>query len=156
MGRTTAVVMLLFWALSVRGQQGPGGRAGGFGQPETAQEKRNVEVVLGFWREIWEGRNAAAIPKYLADGYIEHNNGGANGREAMARIFGGPRPAGFPMMKVVAQTIYARGEYVLLLQDREISSPADPKKIEKVNLVEMFRVYDGLLQEHWMFFPERR
>jgi predicted SnoaL-like aldol condensation-catalyzing enzyme len=111
---------------------------------------------MGFWREIWEGRNASAIPKYLGEGYVEHNNGGSNGRENMARIFGGPRPPGFPEMKVVSQTVYARGEYVLLLQDREIRDANDPKKIQKVNIVEMFRVYDDLLQEHWMFFPQQK
>jgi predicted SnoaL-like aldol condensation-catalyzing enzyme len=147
------VLTLLLFGLCVQAQPGRGNRSG-FAQPQTEQEKRNVAVVLGFWREVWEGRNASAIPKYLAEGYVEHNNGGSNGREAMARIFGGPRPAGFPDMKVVSQTVYARGEYVLLLQDREIRNAANPAKAQKVNMVEMFRVFDGLLQEHWMFFPQ--
>ena len=96
-------------------QRGAGGRGGAFGQPRTEQEKRNISVVLGFWREIWEGRTAGAIPKYMAEGYVEHNNGGSNGGEAMAKLFGGPKPPGFPDMKVLTQTVYARGEYVLLL-----------------------------------------
>jgi predicted SnoaL-like aldol condensation-catalyzing enzyme len=147
------LLTFLVGALSLQAQLGRG-RGGGFTQPQTEQEKRNIAVVLGLWREVWEGRNASAIPKYLAEGYVEHNNGGSNGREAMVSRFGGPRPAGFPDMKVVSQTACARGEYVLLLQNREIRDPADPSKVQNVIMVEMFRVYDGLLQEHWMFFPQ--
>lgn len=147
------VLTFLLVGVCVQAQQGGGSRPG-FAQPQTEQEKSNIAVVLGFWREVWEGRDASAIPKYLAEGYVEHNNGGSNGREAMARIFGGPRPAGFPDMKVVSQTVYARGDYVLLLQNREIREAAAPAKVQRINMVEMFRVFDGLLQEHWMFFPQ--
>jgi predicted SnoaL-like aldol condensation-catalyzing enzyme len=126
---------------------------GGVGQPQTEQEKRNITIVQGFWREVWEKHDPNAVPKYIASGYVEHNNGGVNGLENMIKVFGRPFPPDFPKMKVTSQTIFARGEYVLLTQTREISDPKDQAKVNKISIVEMFRVYDGLLQEHWMFFP---
>ena len=127
----------------------------GVGQPQTEQEKRNIAVVQGFWREVWERHDPNAIAKYIAEGYVEHNNGGINGLENMTKVFGRPFPPEFPKMKVVSQTIYARDEYVLLTQIREITDPKEPAKVNKMNIVEMFRVYDGRLQEHWMFFPQQ-
>jgi predicted SnoaL-like aldol condensation-catalyzing enzyme len=54
---------------------------------------------------------------------------------------------------VVSQSIYARGPFVLLHQQRSIGDPAQPGQTRNVDLIEMFQVDDGLLQEHWTFFP---
>ena len=74
----------------------------GTNQPETAQDRKNIEVLQGFWREVHEGHNGAAVPKYLVEDYIEHNNGGINGDAHMAQMFG-HFPAGFKM-KTISQT----------------------------------------------------
>lgn len=128
--------------------------AQGRGQIQTDQEKRNIAVVLGFWHDVWEGRDGAAVPKYVGENHVEHNNGGTNGLDAMVRNFGRALPAGTVRPKVTSQTVYARNEYVLLLQDRDVPDPADSSKIRKINMIEMFRVYDGKIQEHRMLFPQ--
>lgn len=122
-------------------------------QPQTEQEYKNIAVVTGFWHDVWEGRNGEAVPEYIASGYIEHGAGEANGREAVVQRFGHPLPAGAPRDTVVSQTIYARGPFVILHQTRAVSDPSRPGQARQVDLIEMFEVYDGLLQQHWALFP---
>ncbi len=122
-------------------------------QPQTEQEYKNIAVVTGFWHDVWEGRQGDAVPEYVASGYIEHGAGEADGRAAMAQRFGHPPAPDRPRERVVSQTIYARGPFVLLHQQRMISQPSQPGQSRKVDLLEMFQVYDGLLQQHWTFFP---
>ena len=125
----------------------------GSDQTETAQERKNITVVQGFWREVHQEFQGNAVSKYLAEEYVEHNNGGVNGSARMAQFFGHPPPVA-RRMKTVSQTVYARGQYVLLHQHRVVPDPSQPGKTRDIDMIEMLRVYDGLLQEHWMFFPE--
>jgi predicted SnoaL-like aldol condensation-catalyzing enzyme len=122
-------------------------------QPQTEQEYKNIAVVTGFWHEIWEGRNGNAVPEYVASGYIEHGASEANGRAAMVQRFGHPLPAGTARETLDSQTVYARGPFVLLHQERVVPDPSQPGKTRNVDLIEMFQVYNGLLQQHWTFFP---
>jgi predicted SnoaL-like aldol condensation-catalyzing enzyme len=122
-------------------------------QPQTEQEYKNIAVVTGFWHDVWEGRNGDAVPEYVASGYIEHGAGQANGREAVVQRFGHPLPQGAPRQTVVSQTIYARGPFVLLHQQRTVSDPSQRAATRNVDMIEMFEVYDGLLQQHWALFP---
>lgn len=125
-------------------------------QPQTEQEYKNIAVVTGFWRDIWEGRNGDAVPEYIASGYIEHGAGAADGRAAVVQRFGHPLPPGAPRVTVASQTVYARGPFVLLHQHRVVSEPSQPGKTRRVDVIEMFQVYDGLIQQHWTFLPVER
>jgi predicted SnoaL-like aldol condensation-catalyzing enzyme len=126
-------------------------------QPQTEQEGKNIAMVKDFWREIVEGRDGNAAPKYIAWGYIENGNGAenaTNGRAEMVQRFGRPLPPGRPPIKLVSQTVYASGPFVLLLQDRVGPVPGQPEKSRNVNLIEMFQLWDGLLQQHWIVLPQ--
>jgi predicted SnoaL-like aldol condensation-catalyzing enzyme len=118
----------------------------------TVQERKNISVVHGFWREVHQEFHGEAALKYLAPAYVEHNNGGVNGSARMAQVFGHPPPM-MRQMKTISQTVYARGPFVLLHQHRLVPDPAHPGKTTDMDMIEMMRVYDGLLQEHWMYFP---
>lgn len=123
------------------------------GQVQTAQERRNIAAVMGFWRDIWEARNVSQAPKYVGENYVEHGSDRTNGRDALVKNFGRPLPTGVPRTKVTSQKVYARDDFVVLVQDREGPDPQDPSKTRTYNMIELFRVYDGLLQEHWVLNP---
>lgn len=122
-------------------------------QPQTQEENQAIAVVQGFWHDVWEGRDGNAVPKYVDVGYIEHGAGEANGRDAVVKRFGHPRAAGAPQVSVQSQTVYARGPFVILHQQRKVSDPSQPQNSRTLDLLEMFEVYNGLLQEHWTIYP---
>ncbi len=120
-------------------------------QVQTEQERRNIAVVMGWFHKIWEQRDPTAPPQYMAKNYIEHSDGGRNGIESWMRAR--PLPPPEQRTTITSQTAWARGDFVILLQDRVGPHPSDPSKNGKYSQMELFRVYDGLLQEHWRFLP---
>lgn len=65
------------------------------------------------------------------------------------------KPAAAPRHDAGAQsqTVYARGPFVILHQQRKVSDPSQPQNSRTLDLLEMFEVYNGLLQEHWTIYP---
>ena len=53
----------------------------------TAQEQRNLEHVLNWWREVIQGGHMELTSKYQADDYIQHNPNVPTGRAAFVSFF---------------------------------------------------------------------
>lgn len=122
----------------------------------TAKEKANLQHVLNWWLECLEGRNLEATAKYQADSYIQHNINFPTGRAGFMRIFGErfkaaggpitPPPTKFANPPVVQ---FAKGDFVVLIWEREGKDPADPTKTYKYNTYDMLRIENGKVAEHW-------
>ena len=122
----------------------------------NAREQANLKTVTSWWLECLEGRNLDATVKYQADNYIQHNINFPTGREGFMKIFGErfkaaggpvtPAPAKFANPPVVQ---FAKGDFVVLIWEREAKDPADPSKTYKYNTYDMLRVTDGKVREHW-------
>jgi predicted SnoaL-like aldol condensation-catalyzing enzyme len=118
----------------------------------TAKEKQNLQFVLDWWREVIAGRHVELTPKYQAEDYIQHNINIATGRDAFAKFFGrfgapiNPIPAKLPSPPTVQ---FAKGDFVVLIWEREGKDPADPSKTYKYNTYDMLRLQNGKVQEHW-------
>src|SRR5215831_12098994 len=54
--------------------------------PMNAAEKKNLDTVLNWWREVISGRHSELAPKYQADDYIEHNPTISTGRAAFMKF----------------------------------------------------------------------
>jgi predicted SnoaL-like aldol condensation-catalyzing enzyme len=119
-------------------------------QSRTAQEEKNVKLVLDFWREVLVARHTELAPKYMAEGYIQHNPNVPTGRAGFVTFFSKfpqqPIPATRPNPPIQVLT---KGDLVVLVWDHEAKDPADPSKTYKYNSFDMFRVSDGKIQEHW-------
>jgi len=139
--------ILLLAAAQVLGLVGAGSARA---QAMTAQEKKNVKVVLDFWREVLIARHTDLAPKYMAEGYIQHNPNVPTGRAGFVEFFSKrppqPIPATLPNQPI---KMFAQGDYVVLIWDHDGKDPADPSKTYKYNTFDMFRVTGGLIQEHW-------
>ena len=48
--------------------------------PMTAQEKKNLEMVMTWWREVLYAGHFELAPKYQAETYIQHNPNVNTGR----------------------------------------------------------------------------
>src|SRR5262247_959807 len=118
----------------------------------TPQEQTNLKFVLDWWREVLEGRHLDLAPKYQAENYIQHNINVPTGRAGFVQFFGrlggpiNPIPDKLANPPVVQ---FAKGDFVVLVWEREGKDPADPNKTYKYNTYDMLRIENGKVQEHW-------
>jgi predicted SnoaL-like aldol condensation-catalyzing enzyme len=120
--------------------------------PMTAQEKKNVDFVLNWWREVIYAGHLELTPKYQAEDYIQHNPSVPTGRAEFVEFFKkfskpmNPIPAKMEHPPVVAG---AKGDFVRLIFEQEKKHPHDASKTYYDNSLEVLRIQNGKVQEHW-------
>jgi len=113
---------------------------------------RNKKHVFDFWRIVYEGGHVDQAPKYMAEGYIQHNPNVKSGRAAFMALFGKERPpkAVAPRMKMPVISIMAERDLVMVNHVRKVRDRANPDHIYYITWFDVFRVDDqGLIAEHW-------
>ena len=120
--------------------------------PMNAQEKKNLDMVLNWWREVIQGGHLELAPKYQAEDYIQHNPNIPTGRAGFVEFFSkfakpkNPIPAKLENPPVV---MGARGDFVWLVFETERKDPRDPSKTYHSNSFDVLRIQNGKVQEHW-------
>ena len=120
--------------------------------PMSAQEKKNLDLVLNWWREVLEGGHLDLAPKYQAEDYIQHNPNANTGRAGFIEFFSkfskpkNPIPATLTNPPVVKG---AKGDYVWLIFESEQKDPRDASKTYHSNSFDVLRMQNGKVQEHW-------
>jgi predicted SnoaL-like aldol condensation-catalyzing enzyme len=120
--------------------------------PMTAQEKKNLQFVLNWWREVIYAGHLELAPKYQAENYIQHNPGVNTGRAGFVEFFRklskpiNPIPAKMKNPPVVAG---AKGDFVWLIFEEEKPLPRDNSKTYIDTSLEVLRIENGKVQEHW-------
>src|SRR5579863_3891992 len=120
--------------------------------PMNAQEKKNLDMVLNWWREVIDGGHLELAPKYQAETYIQHNPNVPTGRAGFVEFFSkfakpkNPIPDKMSNPPVV---IGARGDFVWLVFETERKDPRDPSKTYHSNSFDVLRIQNGKVQEHW-------
>jgi predicted SnoaL-like aldol condensation-catalyzing enzyme len=116
--------------------------------PQLAKNKR---FVYDFWREVFEAAHMDLAPKYMAEGYIQHNPLVPTGRQAFIDFFTKVRkPSPIePRVKAPLVSITAEGDLVTLSFVREYPEPSDADKKYTTTWFDMFRIVDGKIAEHW-------
>ena len=115
------------------------------------QQAANKRLVYDFWREVFEAANMDLAPRYMAEGYIQHNPRVPTGRQAFIDFFSKVRkPAPIePRVKAPLVAILADGDLVSMFFVREYPEPGDPSKKYTTTWFDMFRIVDGKIAEHW-------
>ena len=119
--------------------------------PMTAREKKNLQTVLDWWREVIQARHVDLAANFQAEDYIQHNPNIPTGRAAFVEMFG-RRPAVNPIpAKLDPEPVVrgAKGDYVWLIWEREDKDPRDPAKTYHYNTLDVVRLEKGKIQEHW-------
>lgn len=119
----------------------------------TPQEKANLKLVLDWWREGLVAGHAEVVTKYFNEDVVQHNPNFPQGRAAIEALVKrrtpvNPIPATLPPDRMPAKA-FAKGDYVVLIWDREAPDPADPSKKYAYNDFDAFRIQNGKIQEHW-------
>jgi predicted SnoaL-like aldol condensation-catalyzing enzyme len=118
----------------------------------TPKEQANLKFVMDWWREVLESRHLDLTAKYQAENYIQHNINVPTGREGFVTFFGRLGPPVNPIAQKLANppvVQFAKGDFVVLVWEREGKDPADASKTYKYNTYDMLRLENGKVQEHW-------
>jgi predicted SnoaL-like aldol condensation-catalyzing enzyme len=94
--------------------------------PQTApmdkQEKKNLDMVLEWWRVVIQNRQMDQAAKYQAEDYIQHNPNVNTGRAAFVAFFSKlPKPNVADPSKLANQPVVkgAKGDFVWLIWETE-------------------------------------
>ena len=117
--------------------------------PTLARNKRHV---FDFWRIVYEGGHVDQAPKFMAEGYIQHNPNLPSGRATFVEFFRTARPPK-PIadhMKMPVVSIIAERDQVMILSARKVRDRANPDHIYYITWFDAFRIdSQGLIAEHW-------
>lgn len=114
-----------------------------FGQKnELSVAQENKKIVIEFYNQLFGDKDVSAIDKYLAEDYIQHNPSVADGSKALKKAVT-QWFAGAPKEKIDIQQAAAEGDLVFL----HIKSKTEKGKL--ISIVDIFRVKDGKIVEHW-------
>jgi predicted SnoaL-like aldol condensation-catalyzing enzyme len=122
--------------------QTPLARAPALGR-DLAQEERNRRLVVEFYEGVFIRRDLSVAERLLAEDYIQHNPMVPTGRTAFIAVFGRVLAANPQRSSRIVRSA-AEGDLVWL---HVHSIPAPGARGSAI--VDIFRVADGLIAEHW-------
>lgn len=119
---------------------------------DTPQD--NKQLIAAFGAEVFGKKDLAALGKYMREDYIQHNalvpQGLAGFRQFFADWFGVVPDWNYSLAKIAAEgdTVWIYGTYSGTLQGNWLGIPGNGKHYS-IQAVDIFRVQDGKLAEHW-------
>src|SRR5579863_10206296 len=120
--------------------------------PMNAQEKKNLDMVLTWYREVLDGGHLELTSKYQAEDYIQHNPNVNTGRAGFVEYFSKLRKPINPIPDKLSNPPVvkgAKGDFVWLIFETEQKDPRDPSKTYHSNSFDVLRIQNGKVQEHW-------
>src|ERR1700693_3307516 len=118
----------------------------------TPQEQAILKFVLDWWREGFVARHPEMVKKYFADNFIQHNPNLAGGTATIEKMISRQLPMEIQPTLPRSETpvfTMSQGDLVTLVFEREAPDPQDPSKNYKFNAIDIFRVRNGKIVEHW-------
>ena len=114
-------------------------------QSSSAQESKNQQMVMAWYRDVIVSGHVDQASKYMADDYIEHDPTISRGRAGFVQHYS-EASRRLPMSKPAVA--FAKGDYVVLAWEH---SDSDPKTSTpyKYFMYDVVRVTNGKIQEHW-------
>lgn len=106
-------------------------------------QEKNKEVVRALYKEFFNEHIVESADKYVREDYIQHNPGVDQGREALKRAFA---------QKFIEHPDFALEIKMMLAEDDMVwvyLKNVDPEGNTKCRVVDMYRLVDGKLAEHW-------
>ena len=122
--------------------------AGLMAQGDAAQETKNQQLGMNWYREVIAYGHVELASKYMADDYVEHNANISGGRAEFVAYYGRtpakPIQAALP---VKPDRVFAKGDYVVIVW--ELGDTDAKGKAYKYNTYDVVRVANGKIAEHW-------
>jgi len=109
------------------------------------QLENNKKVVWEFVNTLLNERNPEKASELLGDPYVQHAHGVPDGKEAFVKEISENFLAPFPDARIEVKRYIAEGDLVVA-QAHMTLVEGQPG----LNSMEMFRVTDGKITEHWV------
>lgn len=106
-------------------------------------EEKNKEVIRKFYQEFFNDHIVESADKYVREDYIQHNPGVDQGREALKTAFG-EKFAEHPDFHLDIKMMIAEKDMVAVYLKN-----VDLQGNTRCRVVDMYRLADGMLAEHW-------
>ncbi len=119
------------------------GSRGGTAREEIKMEEKNKEVIRKFYQEFFNDHIVESADKYVREDYIQHNPGVDQGREALKSAFAEKFEA-HPEFALRIQMLIAEKDMVAVYLKN-----VGPKGETRCRVVDIYRLQDGMLAEHW-------
>jgi len=120
--------------------------------PMTPQEKKNLDTVLTWWREVVYAGHVERAARYMAEDVIEHSPNISTGR---AGFVAWVSKMNKPMNPIPAQldeppaVMAAKGDYVWFLIEKKETDSHDASRSYYSDVMQLVRLENGKIQEHW-------
>ncbi|SDD49472.1 Predicted SnoaL-like aldol condensation-catalyzing enzyme [Bacillus wiedmannii] len=115
---------------------------------DVTEKEKNKKMVVDFYNEVFNKHKIDIIPKYVSEDYKQHNPFVADGRKAFMDFFKEDfvkNPNSYAEIKRVV----AEGDTVALHVHSRTNS-----QDKGVAIVDIFRIKDGKIVEHWDVIQE--
>ena len=109
----------------------------------TPQEQANLDLVLGMFAEVLNPMDSDAVDRFIAPGYIQHNQSVEPGREALKAFLDLIREQ-TPQAVHDVKRAFVDGDHVIVHYHVR-RWPGDAGWA----VIDIFRLEDGLIAEHW-------
>ena len=106
-------------------------------------EQKNKEVIKKFYQEFFNDHIVESADKYVREDYIQHNPGVEQGREGLKTAFA---------QKFIEHPEFALDIKMLIAEDNMVAvylKNVDPQGNTRCRVVDIYRLEDGMLAEHW-------
>ena len=101
------------------------------------------EIIEAFYKEFFNDHIVEAADKYVREDYIPHNPGVGQGRECLKQAFA---------EKFISEPTF-RLNIVKIIAEEDMAAVylknVDPEGNTKCRVVDIYRLQDGKLAEHW-------
>lgn len=103
----------------------------------------NKEIITAFYKEFFNDHIVESAEKYVAENYIQHNPGVEQGRAGLMEAFGEKFKEHPEFHLNIVKMISEDDMIAVYLKN------TDPEGNTKCRVVDMYRIENGKLAEHW-------
>jgi predicted SnoaL-like aldol condensation-catalyzing enzyme len=124
-----------------------------FAQGYLSPLESNKKVVFDFYRLVVEPRNADLVEVYFADTFVDHDPSEQKGTDGVVKMLKAMGPATSddvgPGLRNPPAFIMAEGDLVTWLFKQNVPDPKDKSKTVERFTLEVYRIKDRKIAEHW-------
>ncbi len=115
----------------------------------NADERANLQLVHDWWRDIMQGGNLDIATHYMPADFISRNPNVEAGRDAFVQTLRTRPDLLQNGRQSVPEVQFAENDYVFLMWANFVIDPMEPAHVYKYNTMDLFRIVDGKIVEHW-------
>ncbi|AXS40795.1 ester cyclase [Breoghania sp. L-A4] len=113
----------------------------------SSSQRTPSETVLAIWDRIFNGHDLSAADELVAEDYRQNTEGVAGGRDGFKKTFA-MYLAMSPDLRVEPKAVQEIDDIVVIRGTVFMGNPP-PGVTSPIEVVDIFRVADGMVQEHW-------